>query len=269
MLYRIAMKITKELIDISKLQPHEKEKLAEALWNIAKDYIAGWNFMQFKSHYVFCNLHAQIIETPVNKVLIYKHKDKITSFIFIQYLRFVDNPLFISRLYAVVDGKDRGHLSTTSLAVKEWVKFMLRHPFQKVFYIDTVYHPVLYSQIKGLVPRVYEGPEVINHPEIQNIVETYCQIEGIKTDDNYETVHQSDFVLYKEDDLNDFKRLKNEHFEAYFKKTEGKQGGLFLGFPVNFKLAFYGVPRFLYIMAKKLQRKILKGIGNSFKRNAD
>ena len=263
------MEITKEIIDISKLQPHEKEKLAEALWKVAKDYIIGWNYMQFKSHYVFCNLHHQITQTPVNKVLVYKHKNIISSFVFLQYLKFVDNPLYISRLYAIVDGRDRGHLSTISMAVKEWLKFYFRHPLQKVFFVDTVYHPVLYSQIKKLVPRVYEGPEVITHHELQLLIETYCYMEGIKTNDNYDTVHQGDFVRYKEEDLEDFKRLKNEHFETFFKKTAGKNGGLLIAFPVGLNLALYGVPRYLNIMMRKLPRQILRSIIHSFKRKQD
>lgn len=260
------MKISKEIIDISLLEPHEKDKLAEGLWNVAKDYIIGWNFMQFKSHYVFCNLHPQITKTPINKVTIYKHDNIITSFVFLQYIKFHDNPIYISRLYAIVDGRDRGHLSTIAMAVKEWIRFYIKHPGTTVYFIDTIYHPVLYSQVKKLVSRIWEGPEILNHPDLSLIIETYCAVEGIKTDDNFATVHQGDYVQFKEDDLRDFKRLNNKHFETFFKKTTGKQGGLLIAFPINLKLALTGTPRFLYIMIKKLPKTIYRGIKNAFKR---
>lgn len=248
----------KQKIDIQKLNHNERDRLAVELWDVCKDYVVGWDFNTFKQHYIDCTLNKEVFDVVVNKVKINRNNNKITSFVFLQYVKLtVDEKLYyVSRLYAVVHGQDRGHLSTISMAVNEWIKFKLKYPFRTAYFIDTVYHPVVYSQIYKLVPRIWEGKEIFNDPKLTNLIKKYCEAEQIFTEDDYLTIHQNDSVAYRKEDFDDFKRLNNVHFERYFKKTKGKKGGLLLLFPLNLYLAFYGTSRYAYIMLKKRLKKL-------------
>lgn len=254
------MKITKEKIDIKRLDPSSKQTLAEDMWVVAKDYVIGWDFKRFKDHYIDCS-EVNAGENVVNKVVIFRHDNTVRSFVILQFIKFLEQgkDIYVSRLYAIVDAKDRGHLSTISMAVHEWIKFYLfSHPFSTVYFIDTLYHPVIYSQIKNLSPVVWVGPEIFQQEDIKDFVLKYCEREGIVSSDGFKTIHQGDYVQYRDADFEDFRRLHNQHIQYYFDTVQDKPGGLLICFPINFKLCFYGFPRYLRIMCQKWFKRSIK-----------
>ncbi len=254
------MKITKEKIDIKRLDHSSRDVLAKEMWDIAKDYVIGWDFKRFKDHYIDCN-EEEAGENVVNKALIYRHDKKLTSFVALQFVKFImeGKTIYVSRLYAVVDPKDRGDLSTISMAVIEWIKFyFFKYPFSTVYFIDTLYHPVVYSQIKNLSPVVWVGREIFEKEEIKDFVHKYCEREGIVTSDGFITINQGDYVQYREADFEDFRRLHNRHIQYYFDTVKDKQGGLLICFPINSKLVLYGFPRYLWIKVNQWIKRVVK-----------
>ncbi len=147
------MKLRSETIDPARLTPSQRAELCRNIADITAMIFDGVTYERIQSH---------VVEAPAEQThirLYYGPNDALMGyFIFHRYDReYGGKRVIILRVEAGLVPEARGHrMIRQVLSAALWLK--LKHPFRRMFYLDTLVHASSYHLFHRYTPFMYPAP---------------------------------------------------------------------------------------------------------------